>query len=113
MHDLPHGALQTPGMEFGAFPLVVALHGNHLRGLRRAAQHQDLSAEFGDFGHVVGDVKKAALRKDGLYLENDLLAGEFIHIGQTFIHDEQIEFLQKIANEVGAVLLAERKPMKT
>jgi hypothetical protein len=90
----------------------IALHGDPARrcdtvwgDLSAPRQDDDLVAELGHFHHIVGNVEKTGFRKGRFNFIQDGLAGGFIHIGQTFVHDEDAEVLEKIPQQVHPVAL--------
>ena len=69
------------------------------------AEDDDPIAELGDFHHVVRNIEKSRLRKGRFDFIQDGLPGGFIHVGQTFVHDQKAELLKQVAQQVHPVAL--------
>ena len=93
MDDLQHGLLKIFFIKIFVVGMVLSENRYGLRAFMPPPQDQDLLAEFGDFRHVMGNIKKTPVSECGLHFQNDAFLGDFIDIGQTFIHDQQVEFL--------------------
>jgi len=89
---------------------ILARNGENLGSLMGIAEDKNVTAERGDFHHVVGNIQKYTVRKYILDFEDDFLPGGLIHIGQAFIHDQQLKILEKVPDQVDTVLLAQRQP---